>query len=523
MEHSNASLGLLSLDEKHGNDLHIVQTHGWPEGQALVGSSLDSLPGWDALDNHIPDSPQLVKEGLQVALLSAAGVPLDSRQNLLNIPVFGPGGRMGLFQLVSPPGQCFNRHHIEDLAGVGFYVGAAIHNAALIDEIRRQRDSAELLYGIGLRLSRFLNLDKIIAYAVEQGNRVMESDLSWYLEWADNRSHSLRVAKVTGMEQGVFKEGDAILLNKNALKYLDTVKTESKDSYMMFPDIDLIDDDDRFCEHDVYEKFASLGIHSALIVPVGNSDDINGLLCTFSRKKAVFGEFDVQFIQRLANQLLIALNTAQHHLERKELALKEEREAMSNELHDNMAQVINGLSLELHALTKRVSALGRDDELQERLTHFSSLVADAKASIREEIFELRLPSNESFWLNLAHFIDAFERWHEMEISSDLPSEELEQPLRKQREVIRIVQEMLWNVRKHSGQNQVHISATLDPVKNLIRIEVVDGGGGATDEQLKRGQGIATMKSRALHLGGELTLSNATNKGLQVELEVPLVE
>jgi len=520
IEHTHSSLGMLSLVSEQDGALHVVRTHGISKVHADPGMPIDQIPGWKLLDNSIPDKPVIIEDKLEDALLTAAGVHLAARQNMLCIPVSGPGKTRGLLQLVSSPGEPFGKHQLTDLGGVGFYVGAAIHNAEIIEALRRQRDSAEVLYDIGLNISRFMNLENIIDYAVDQGNRLMKSDLTWYLEYLDNEDMPLRIRKVVGETKGIFQVGEQIHLSGKVAALLKSLKVKEENACIVLENINAVDASERFCDTRVYEKFLDLGIHSALIVPVGNNEGIKGLLCSFSRETGAYRRFEVNLMQRLANKVLIALNTVQLHADRRELAKVEEREHLSNELHDNMAQVINGLSLELHALTRIGTRLGAGNELLDRLERLGSLVRDAKANIRQAIFELRLPAEGHLWQNLDEFTHSFERWHELEISTDLPANDVEQSLQRQREILRIIQEALWNILKHSGTERAVIRGEHDKNTNMIHISVSDNGIGAGPETLKQGQGIATMKNRALHLGGHLTIEQLQDTGLQVSLEFP---
>lgn len=520
IEHTHSSLGMLSLVSEQDGALHVVRTHAISEGHADPGIPIDQIPGWKLLDNSIPDKPVIIEDRLKEALWTTAGIRLAARQNMLCIPVSGPGKTRGLLQLVSNPGEPFGKQQLTDLGGVGFYVGAAIHNAEIIEALRRQRDSAEVLYDIGLNISRFVNLENIIDYAVNQGNRLMESDLTWYLEYLDNEAVPLRIRKLVGETQGIFQVGEHIHLSGKVAELLKSLKVKEENACIVLENINTVDASERFCDTRVYEKFLNLGIHSALIVPVANDKGVKGLLCSFSREIGAYEQFEVRLMQRLANKVLIALNMVQLHADHRELAKVEEREHLSNELHDNMAQVINGLSLELHALTRIGTRLGAGNELLDRLERLGSLVRDAKANIRQAIFELRLPAEGYLWQNLDEFTHSFERWHELEISTDFPVDDVEQPLQRQREILRIIQEALWNIRKHSGTERAVIRGEHDKNTSMIRISVSDAGIGAGPETLEQGQGIATMKNRALHLGGHLTIEQQQDTGLQVSLEFP---
>lgn len=523
IEHTHSSVAILSLLSEQDSSLHVVRTHGLLKGHAEPGVRVEQVPGWNLLDNSIPDAPVIVKDRLAEALWITAQIRLGARQNMLCIPVFGPGDTRGLLQLVSSPGESFGKHHLSDLGGVGFYVGAAIHNAELIEALRQQRDSAEVLYDIGLNISRFLNLENIIDYAVDQGNRIMASDLTWYLEYLKDDERPLLIRKLSGETHGVFQVGDKMLLSGKAYELLSSLRTKQENSYIVLQDIGTMDASELFCDTSVYQKFLSLGIHSALIVPVGNKEGVKGFLCSFSQDICAYKQFEVRLMQRLANKVLIAVNTVQLNEDRRELARVEEREHLSDELHDNMAQVINGLSLELHTLSKIGARLGVGNEILSRLERLGTLVLDAKASIRQAIFELRLPAETHLWKNMTEFTRSFERWHELEVTTKFPTNDVQQPLQRQREILRILQEALWNIRKYSGVNQALVTGKYDEAANNIRIGIMDSGIGARPEILEQGQGIETMKNRAIRLGGNLTMEHLPGGGLQVNLEFPAIE
>jgi len=520
IDHTNAAIGILSLRLEADNSNRVIQIHGLPDSTLTAGTSLGKNAGWLCPEESTIDQTRIIYSGLKDSLWTSANIRIGMNQNMICIPVSGPGDIDGLLQLVSSPGQVFTRQHLSDLSGAGFYLGAAIHNARLISTIRRQRDAAEILYEIGLNISQFLDLDKVIDYAVKQGHRIMESDLTWYLERPDGSDTVLKIRKMAGQLRGGFEPGNGVPISGQVSALLHPEQASPAASYLVFNDIHFLEPSELFCDKQVYRQFKALGIHSALIVPVRDKRGAKGLLCSFSRKKHAYHEFDINLMKRLSNHLLIALNTAQLHVNEQKLAVTEERKRLSDELHDNMSQVINGLSLELHSLVRRGRRYGVGEDLLQRLDHIGSVIQDAKASIREAIFELRLPEDNQLWKSLEEFTIAFERWHELEIATRLPSDELSLPLELQREVLRIVQEMLWNALRHSGVNRAQLTGDYDQGKNLVRVQVSDLGSGADVASIERGQGMATMRNRAARLDGRLRVHTEAEKGLCIALEFP---
>jgi len=134
---------------------------------------------------------------------------------------------------------------------------------------------------------------------------------------------------------------------------------------------------------------------------------------------------------------------------------------------------------------------------------------------------LRLPEDSDLWQNLRQFLERFQHWHDLEIDSHLPQEMLHLPLDRQREVIRIVQEALWNVRRHSGSSKTVISGNYDDAFGQVMLDISDSGSGADTSQLHKGQGMATMQARAERLDGSLRTRNEPNTGFRLELEFPV--
>lgn len=521
IDHTNATIGILSLRSGDDEGNRVIRIHGLPEEVLSCGTSLGRKAAWLCPEESVIEQPRIIYSSLKEALWNAAGIRIGMNQNMICIPVSGPGDINGLLQLVSSPGQMFTRQHLSDLGGAGLYLGAAIHNARLISTISRQRDAAEILYEIGLNISQFLDLDKVIDYAVKQGHRITESDLTWYLDRPANVDGKLKIRKMAGEAGGEFEAGNSIPVSGQVSALLSPERPPPRDSYLVFGDIQALHPSELFCDDQVYRQFRTLGMHSALIVPVRDKQGARGLLCSFSHKIQAYHEFDINLMKRLSNHLLIALNTAQLHVNEQKLAVTEERKRLSDELHDNMSQVINGLSLELHSLVRRGRRHGVGDELLQRLDHIGVVIQDAKATIREAIFELRLPEQNQLWKSLEQFSIAFERWHELEISTRLPETALSLSLELQREVLRIVQEMLWNTLRHSGVNQAQLTGEYDPQQGRVRVQVSDQGRGADPAAIERGQGIATMRSRAARLGGGLSLRPETPHGMSITLEFPI--
>ncbi len=104
-------------------------------------------------------------------------------------------------------------------------------------------------------------------------------------------------------------------------------------------------------------------------------------------------------------------------------------------------------------------------------------------------------------------------------------EELDMPQRLCREILRIVQESLVNVRKHSGARHALVRLSSNGEKwNLI---VEDDGRGFEfagrynhDQMEENGKGPLIIKERVRLIAGELTVESNPGQGTRLEITVP---
>jgi two-component system nitrate/nitrite sensor histidine kinase NarX len=88
----------------------------------------------------------------------------------------------------------------------------------------------------------------------------------------------------------------------------------------------------------------------------------------------------------------------------------------------------------------------------------------------------------------------------------------------QMQVLHVVQEALWNVRKHAGATQVHLKVQRGAT---WRFEVEDDGCGF-DPRADAGEGhvgLRIMRERAARIGAQVQVHSAPGQGTRVVLSV----
>src|SRR6185295_16662062 len=88
-------------------------------------------------------------------------------------------------------------------------------------------------------------------------------------------------------------------------------------------------------------------------------------------------------------------------------------------------------------------------------------------------------------------------------------------------VIRIVQEGLTNVVKHSGAREAHV--TLRGSRDGLQLRIADFGCGFDEAAAadRDGLGLASMRERLRLIGGELAIRSGAGQGTTIDARVPL--
>ena len=203
-----------------------------------------------------------------------------------------------------------------------------------------------------------------------------------------------------------------------------------------------------------------------------------------------------------------------------------ERARVARELHDGVMQSLSAAAMKLDLLRRQKSASSSTPE--EELAAIQQLLRDEMAKLRELMEQMRpldlLPTQLVDYLS-----DLVEKFHrETGVNSQFICDAEEIALRPRvcRELGRIVQEALMNVRRHSGANNVVVSFTLRDGNWKLVID--DDGCGFpfaglfTQAELDAARkGPLVIKERVRAIQGELTVESTPGRGARLEILIPM--
>jgi two-component system, NarL family, nitrate/nitrite sensor histidine kinase NarX len=156
-----------------------------------------------------------------------------------------------------------------------------------------------------------------------------------------------------------------------------------------------------------------------------------------------------------------------------------------------------------------------------------------QALLREEVLKLRELMQQMKAIDvdaqrlLGVLNDTVERFQrETGISARFVTDlsEVDMPQRVCREILRIVQEGLVNVRKHSGARHALVRLASSVEKWSLTVEDDGKGfpfsGRYTQDRMEDGKGPMIIKERVRLIAGELTVESNPGQGTRLEVSVP---
>jgi len=233
---------------------------------------------------------------------------------------------------------------------------------------------------------------------------------------------------------------------------------------------------------------------------------------------------ELRFVLDLVRQIGPAVYNVYllHRLRRRASAA--ERAKFARELHDGAVQSLIAMEMQVDVVRRQAEA---NKPIAGELLRIQSLLREEVLKLRELMQQMKVLDVDSQRL-LGVLKDTVERFQrETGISARFVTEldELDMPQRICREILRIVQEGLVNVRKHSGARHVLVRLAGDGQKWSLIVED-DGKGFAfegrynQDQMEEAGKGPTIIKERVRLIAGELTVESNPGQGTRLEITVP---
>jgi signal transduction histidine kinase len=236
-------------------------------------------------------------------------------------------------------------------------------------------------------------------------------------------------------------------------------------------------------------------------------------------------EQELQLAERILRQVAPALYSVFLMRRLRKRAGAIERARVARELHDGAIQSLISAEMQVDVLRRRTER--EHQPMSAELEHIQYLLRREVLNLRELMQQMK-PLElgpEQLLDHMADMVDRFRR--DTGISAQFTTELQDVPLSPHacRELVRIVQEGLVNVRKHSAAQ--HVLVRFGRENGFWKLTIADDGTGfgfdgrlSHKELVNSARGPAIIKERVRNIGGELNLESHPGEGARLEITIP---
>lgn len=215
--------------------------------------------------------------------------------------------------------------------------------------------------------------------------------------------------------------------------------------------------------------------------------------------------------------------TARQEAELQFKAVLNERTRLAQELHDTLEQTLTGIALQMDTASK--FAPSDQPRAQHHLDLARNLVTQSQAEVRCSVWDLRSRSPEQLDLSSLLLKISQQLTEDTRIAVEVKSVGRVRPLSEliEENLLRVAQEALTNIIKHSQATQATITLDYGPQNVILTIED-NGVGFALEQQAgpRAGHfGLLGITERTNRLRGKVSLQSSPARGTTVRVMIPI--
>ncbi len=209
--------------------------------------------------------------------------------------------------------------------------------------------------------------------------------------------------------------------------------------------------------------------------------------------------------------------------------VNKERNRIARELHDNVAQHLISIGMNLEWCRAQLS---EQSPVHDRICNAKELARSAITRIREAIFELAIikPGSHGLVDALTELASDFSTQTHLQVQFQRSGELHPFPSDVEHALYHIAQEALFNAYKHAHAGVATVTLCVD--SGMIEIDIIDDGIGIPDHYLDLDDqkhttcetahfGLRNMCERAREVGGNCTIMRCAGSGTVVHVAIPM--
>ncbi len=266
--------------------------------------------------------------------------------------------------------------------------------------------------------------------------------------------------------------------------------------------------------------------HGHIILPLIARGETIGALCFYTppgyRLELAREQLLVSFSHQISAAVENARLAAEQRAQMRNMAILEERERISREMHDGLAQVLGYLCAKTQSALNLLRT-GQQVETAATLREIENIAQEAYVEVREAILGLRTTVSPGTGLisSLTEYLHRFSRQFGIDARLVLPNEaNIRLAPGAEVQLLRIIQEGLANIRKHAGARHAWVRFRL--ADDMVTVVIEDDGCGFDATRIDgKHFGLKTMQERAEAVGGSFGVDTAPGCGTRLIVRLPL--
>lgn len=250
-----------------------------------------------------------------------------------------------------------------------------------------------------------------------------------------------------------------------------------------------------------------------------------GVILHYPEPRTFSGE-DIDLVTMLANHAVLAIENTHLRKQMEEIAIMQERNRISRDLHDSVSQALYGVILGVKTLITLMEKCKPDEsyksKIGETLDYTLTLAQTGLEEMRALIHELRptILIKKGLCAAIKNQLDMVQIHHGI-ATHEKYCDEPDVPITVKEILLRVTQEALNNVVKHAQASQIELSLAMK--ENNIELEIKDNGVGFDVTSHYQGRfGLRNMRERVEDQNGQFIIESKTHKGTLVRVSIPIM-
>jgi len=368
-------------------------------------------------------------------------------------------------------------------------------------------DTLKILYDVVANINTTHSLDDLLTRFLYTFKRITGAHGAAI--WVENEQQQPELGASSGIDE------ELLLPGRHEVRRCLCERAATEGKIWIEPTLDK-------CEKIAGRRFFDHNDIGLVAIPMRYRGKVNGIINLFLARATIE---DIERIKPLltsvTHHLGIAIEQYRTQEENRAHLIKEERTRIAHELHDSLAQSMASLRFQVRVLDETMHQ-GDESTTWQQLERIENSLDEANTELRALIANFRAPTYQRGLVEAIEQIVSQFR-NETRIRTYLQKDCTTSTFPRDTEVqiLRIIQEALWNIRKHSQAKTVRILIR-NSHKDSCHILIEDDGVGINEQVYgSPGEhvGLTIMQERASKIGGSLRVESEPGEGTRVLLDI----